>query len=100
MFQSEEWLNADNKDIPYDEIVVTFEGQKSFLGIKYHGTWKKSYRFKYKYTGTEKNTRMFQANPDFKELNKQLSDYLSKQHIEISRENYEYFKDLEPERFV
>lgn len=100
MFQSEEWINADVKSTPYDEIMVTFEGQKSFLGIKYNSTWKKSYTFNYKYTGIEEDVRMFQSNPDFKQLVNQLSDFVSMSHIEISRENYEYFKNLEPERFV
>ena len=100
MFSSEEWLNANSRDAPHDEITVIFEGQKSFLGYKYHGTWTKVYSFKYKYTGTKDNTRMFSANPDVKELTNQLSEHLSGQRIEISKENYDFFKDLYPDRFI
>jgi len=31
MFYSDEWLGADGTGAPYDKIVVTFEGEKSFL---------------------------------------------------------------------
>ena len=100
MFDSEEWLGANGTGTPDDQVNITFEGEKSFLGIRYHGTWTKSYSFKYKYTGTEGNSRMFRANPDFKELSEQLSGYLSKQRIEISKENYDFFMQEYPERFV
>ena len=79
-----------------DDVSITFYGKKRFFFWTYLGETTNKYKFNRVHTG--KN--VYAKSEPYKELIKQLRDNFSNQTSFLSSDDYDFFREEFPERFI
>jgi len=84
-----------------DVIEVTFYGKKRFLFWTYEGYTTKQYTFPMPFVEKDKKgVNIYRTGESASELIKQLRENFSNQTSFLSSEDYDFFREKFPERFI